>query len=60
MKDEILKGFGRLAGKLIAAVISLVVIATLIYLAVCGILSWVRSEAFLDSVRYLWGLIVKR
>lgn len=59
MKDEILKGFGRLAGKLIAAVISLVV-ATLIYLAVCGILSWVRGEAFLDSVRYLWGLIVKR
>lgn len=60
MKDEILKGFGRLAGKLIAAVISLAVVATLIYLAVCGIMSWVREEAFLDSVRYLWGLIVKR
>lgn len=60
MKDEILKGFGRLAGKLIAAVISLVVVATLIYLAVCGILCCVRGEAFLDSVRYLWGLIVKR
>ncbi len=60
MKEEVLKGFGRLAGKLIAAVISLVVLAALIYLAVCGILSWVRGEAFLDSVRYLWGLIVKR
>lgn len=60
MKDEILKGFGRLAGRLIVAVISLVVVATLIYLAVCGIFSWVRGEAFLDSVRYLWGLIVKR
>ena len=60
MKDEILKGFGRLAGKLIAAVISLVVLAALIYLAVCGILSLVRGDAFLDSVRYPWGLIVKR
>lgn len=56
MKEEVLKGFGRLAGKLIAAVISLVVVATLIYLAVCGIMSWVRGEAFLDSVRYLWDL----
>lgn len=60
MKEEVLKGFGRLAGKLIAAVISLVVVATLIYLAVCGILTWIRGGEFLDSVRYLWRLIVKR
>lgn len=60
MKEEVLKGFGRLAGRLIAAVFSLFVIAVLIYFALCGILTWIRGGEYLDSVRYLWGLIVKR
>ena len=60
MKEEVIKGIGKIAGKVVVTLISIAVIAALIYLALCGILSWVRGEAFTDSIRYLWGLLLKR
>lgn len=60
MKEEVLRTLGKFAGKTIATIFSLFVIAVLIYFALCGILTWIRGGEYLDNVRYLWGLIVKR